>query len=347
MATRIWQGGAEVAGRFSHLFEFDASYGDFEASSTHPYTSNHGYMYESTDDGGFVSLSTGRRKLRVANWYRHQTASITRRKILVLHNADINGGGICDVSIKQNKIKIGVNDLVVAESPDVFLVNTYYHIGVDINVDSSGGWISVFVDGNLVVSFSGNTGNEDVYNVQFGSYDYNRTGSFDDTVYVDDLFIAHHSDGTYIAPPIRRFGYIVPNQDGWYSDCISQDDDSTYNYENVDDVPYDGDNSYNASGVVGQKDTYSMADFTLGVSGYSIRVLIPTFIARKLEDSVDAKVSAIIRLGGVDSVAATYHSLSTQYKLYWERKAQTPSDNSWNQTYVDNVEVGFVSGGDF
>ena len=344
--TRLWQSGAEADAENSHNLELSTIYGAFTTYSSHKKTGDYSYQYRYNTDGGIV-LIDATKQLRIGQHYRHYDSAGTKVAILVWYGTN-HADPIGAVSINGSTIEIITGGYeagsVQAISGSVLSNNTWHQIGVDLKIDASG-WVSVYVDGDLVVSWAGNTGSADINYVQLGPYSSLDASDFTDYAYTDDIYIDDSDgEGSYAALDDLRFPFITPDDDGEYSGCTGQDGNSTYNYQNVDEQPHDGDITFNRANALDEKDTYTMT--TVTISGYTMEALIPVAVAKKLSGSVATEIALMHRESSTD-VEGTYQIPGTGYTLFSERVTTPPVGASWTQTYLDNVEVGFVAKGSF
>lgn len=218
--------------------------------------------------------------------------------------------------------------------------DTYFHVAVDVKIDASAGWVYVYCDGRLVVSFDGDT-NEGGAN--FDTLRLNAVGAdgtWQSATYsVDDLYWDDTSgEGAPAAPPDLRFDWLNPNGNGNYSQFVGSDGNSTDNYLLVDEVgSVPADTDYVTTATDALKDSYALTTITVP-SGWNILAVIFQVAARK----TDVAGTMGLKLGGrysaVDAVGAK-KDLTTAYLLYEERMTTQPGGGAWSQAAVDGVEA--------
>jgi hypothetical protein len=77
--------------------------------------------------------------------------------------------------------------------------------------------------------------------------------------YIDDVYVADttgSANNDFLGPIVVQ--PLLPNGNGFHSDLVGQDSNSTDNYLNVDEDPPDDGTTYNQSGTQGDIDTYAM-----------------------------------------------------------------------------------------
>lgn len=144
----------------------------------------------------------------------------------------------------------------------------------------------------------------------------------------DDDFLGH-----------IRYGVLDPTGNGTNSDLVGSDGNSVDNYQLVDDgFTNDGDTTYVQSAIVGDKDTYAMANMpTPPLTIYGVQTIL---IAKK-SDAGTRAITPVIRSGGTDYNAATEHFLGTSYDTFKQVVDQNPDGPAtWDETAVNAAEFG-------
>jgi len=224
--------------------------------------------------------------------------------------------------------------------------DVWKHFSVDVKIDSSAGWVKVYMNGSLIMSWSGNTGNANITDILLGNFpglgDYYCQVNY---IYFDDLYIddtAGESEPTS-APPIRYFQVVAPNADGNYSQWVGSDGNSTNNYALVDEIPPSTADYIICSGV-DVLDSYNM-DTTTIPANHEIVALIPTVYAKKT-GLTDVQVALGTRLSSTDLVGSD-QTLTGTDALYFERQLTKPGGGNWTQTDLDAVETVVKSRGSY
>lgn len=218
---------------------------------------------------------------------------------------------------------------------------TYYHIGIDIKIDGTNGWVYLYRDGTEVVSFDGDTNN--------GGATFNRLvlGGITATVWTsaarldDVVWFDSTGESAPAAVPDYRLYAIAPTGNGNYSQWDGSDGNQVNNFELYDDLPADDDTTYITTDVAGELDTATMSTFTIP-AGFAIEEVIPVAIARKIDALGAVNLQLVARESATDALSAT-QTLGTGYSIYRARMTTKPSGGNWDQSSLDAVEIGVKS----
>lgn len=203
--------------------------------------------------------------------------------------------------------------LIATTSPNLFQVNTWYHVEIKIVLNDATGSIELKVNNTSVFTFNGDTkngGTESVISrVHFGPV----PGSVVNANFsIDDAYIlngAGSSNNNFKGD--SRIYNVLPNGNGNYSQFVGSDSNSIDNYLLVDENPVNT-SDYVSSGTPGNKDSYAFADLPASVTQV-FAVGQRTYAA-----SADAGVRAarnLVRIGGTDYTGSDYN-VGTSYLLY-------------------------------
>ena len=243
-------------------------------------------------------------------------------QILIHH--DSNGA----ISIWRGYTQIAVSS-GFSLSPD-----TWYYIEAKAFIASTGGYVTVKVNGTTVVSVS-NVNTQNTANASANSIQFSHTASGSCHAYIDDITIL---DGT---------GTINDFQ----GDCrvrtlLAAADDTVmfarsaggYNYANVDDPSPNDDTDYNLSSTVGDKDFLAFND--LPANPGVIKCVQVSARARK-DDSGARSLKTKVKSGGTEGNGAV-SALSTSYTYITDVFATDPHTGAaWTDTAVNASSVGY------
>ena len=220
-------------------------------------------------------------------------------------------------------------------------MNTWYHIGCDVNIDSVNGWAKLYLDGVEVISSTGNTGNSDIESVHCGdAIGARRVGDYS---YVDDLTIDDTTgEAAPAVVPDLRYTLLKPNGAGGYTQWTPS---AGSNYTCVDDVPPAG-SDYVSALSAGLLDSYALGDFA-AQAGSQIAALIPIAVCLKDDAGVASQVSLGTRLSATDLIGSPQNPPTSYNKVLFERQATKPGGSAWSETDVNNAEVVIKSEGTF
>jgi hypothetical protein len=218
--------------------------------------------------------------------------------------------------------------------------SSYMHIGIDVKIHSSAGWVVVYKDGVEILRFEGNTGDADIGSIFYGhDIPASVLMKFDD-FYVDDTT----GEAAAVAVPASYFQLITLNGNGNYNgNWDGSDGNSVDNYLLVDEIPPVDDVDYIQTSVADELESFAMTTFALAV-GQEIQAIIPIAYCKKF--GITEQIALGTRLSGTDSIGAD-QAPSQAYSPRWERQATKPGGGAWDQAALDGVELVVKSRGTF
>jgi hypothetical protein len=328
--NRLWQSGAETGS----LDESPLSVSSTTVSATYKYTGNYGFGIH-TKDTSYIRITppSSTRRIRLVGFWH--PLSYGRGDITGAFETRA-GGTINGMRQNSGNLYIWANG---SSQGSIARANEWQHIGVDIYVHSSAGWVYIYRNGQLILSFDGNTGNADITDVSFGGRTTNAaTGqvwqAYDD-LYVDDIT----GESVPVPAPIRKFYYFTPNAAGNYTQWTPS---SGSNYQTVDEVP-PGDSDYVTASGTDFYDSYNMTSRLLNPNETAM-AMIPIVRARRYD--VTEQIGVGTRYSGTD-VVASGQALSTGFDYYWDRQETPPGGGSWDNTTISGIETVIKSAGTF
>lgn len=332
--TPLWASGMELA---DSRDELTASANNYAATTT-PKTQTYGFnLASASGTGNYYEHSSAISQCRIALHVRHAVTSGTRDLISVY-----NGTTACvrvqwDATNSEWVVLCGATE-VARESDAGFAVsNTYYHVGVDIKIDGTNGWVYLYRDGVQKVAFDGDTNN--------GFATFNRlllgnlsigtgwtSGVLDDVVWFSSTGeVAPAAIADYRVYDMR------PNGNGNYNQMDGSDGNATDNYLLVDELPANDDTDYITTETADDTESFAMNTFTIP-EGFAVEWVVPYAIARK-EDALGALGLQLgTRLSTTDNVGST-QALGTGYAIFREWQDQSPAAANWTQQNLDDLEV--------
>ena len=344
--TRRWQAGAECDTTNSHNVEFGIVNSGFAASATQKRTGAYSYRINKLDGENYGQVNIDATYQIRIGMHLYTIDSATPGDVPAYVAWYYSGGRLGSLRVDEagdlRLYVLGVSqDEEIGARPDA----VWAHFGINIKIDGSSGWVTVYKDGVQIMNFAGDTGSNQIESVRFGT-DIHALTTHEDYSYLDDLFIddiTNESDGVV---PDYRFEYITPEApSGNYSQCMGSDGNQVNNFELVDDQPHDGDATYVEANAINKKDTYNMTTFTLD-DGWGITAVIPVAIAKKSDAGVATQVAMMTRYD-VDDTIGDAQDLPESYGYMWERIVNCPGETGWTQAQLDAVEVGFEGRGTF
>jgi hypothetical protein len=346
--TRRFQSGAELQSAAIEL----TTVGGAVASSTKYKTGS--YSFRNSSGGAmFGPAITATAQFRVGFHLNHNSGTNGMRSIVKWLSGSTVVGGI-GYNATTGLVHIVVGSAPASSVASISAVtiglnatDTWKHIGVNVKLAASGGWVTLYVDGVNVLTFSGDTlgssGVTTIDNIGWHGV-FEVVAAWSNYAYYDDLLIDDLVGEVDGAVPDRRFLLITPNGNGTNSEMTGNDGNQVNNYQMADEVPNDGDTTYVAATSSGLTDTYAMTTVT-PEAGWMFGAVIPLVVARKTAAEDDVQIAPTLR-SGAEEENGSNHTLGTSYTLAWARWATDPStDIAWDQSGVDAVEIGATSAG--
>lgn len=132
---------------------------------------------------------------------------------------------------------------------------------------------------------------------------------------------------------------LMPDADGFYTQWTPLT--GTAHYAMVDEIPPDGDTSYNYDSTVGDKDTYEFPSLAiLAGSVYGIQV---NLWARK-DDAALRQIGALLHFPGPNDFTGSTNTLTTSYQDFtyiWNQNPNTSAN--WNISDINTIQAGVVT----
>ena len=240
------------------------------------------------------------------------------------------------------------------------VVSAWHYISVDFKIDGSAGWVNVWNDGVLKMSFTGDTGVVSATVLKLGQFmdaaNYGGYGGGNGLVDIDD-FVFYDTTGetSAVCLPGDRFPWLnytadhAPDQ-GFSNAGLTQFTPSSGSsqFAMVEECPDDGDTTYNAATAVNQADLFQHSTFMLP-SGYRVVGVIPTMIARKTNAALATQISATAENNGAVTSFTSVQDLATSYAAV--TASLIPDDPAtglpWTQAGVNAAFFGYRSEGVF
>jgi hypothetical protein len=245
--------------------------------------------------------------------------------------------GDIDLVTNGSDIDLRVSASVKDTATGVNTNTPYRNWGIDLKIDPTNGWVKVYVDGDEVASFTGNTGSSAETIVTYGK---TATANYNTDLYIDDIYIDDTTGETEAAlPPILYFYYVTPNDNGYYSNWTPS---SGSGYQCVDEVPASA-ADYVEAIAVDKVDSYDMSTFTIPAGG-EILAIIPQVLAKR--DASTEEIALGTRLSSTDLVGSDQAPSSSAGYLF-ERQTTKPGGGSWDQSALDAVQALIKSRGTY
>lgn len=222
--------------------------------------------------------------------------------------------------------------------------NTLYHIQMHVKLDGVNSIVEVKQDDTLVISYTGplNGGLDTTMSriMFFGagsSYAQNyQTQYFDDIVVNDTTSALCAADATW--PGVLRFVVQEISGPGFYSQFTPVG--FPQNYQNVQDIPNDGDSTYNYALQTNPtyKDSFPVNPNALNPLQITYRAWFEEVIARKTGGT--AKLKLGVRVAGTDYLQPVGQDVGVSYDVYDDRLCTDPSSLiAWTSAGLDSTEI--------
>jgi len=155
--------------------------------------------------------------------------------------------------------------------------------------------------------------------------------------YIDDLYVADttgSANNDFLGPIVVE--PLLPNGNGFHSDLVGQDSNSTDNYLNVDEDPPDDGTTYNQSGTQGDIDTYAMED----VSGSpQVKGVVASVYGKRTQTGAKY-FRPVTRVSSTDYTLSDL-ALSEDYSLVEDAWDVNPNTSTaWTPTTLNGAEFG-------
>jgi hypothetical protein len=227
---------------------------------------------------------------------------------------------------------------LVATGATILSYGVWYLIELRVKI-ADAGTIELKIDGVPELTYSGDTkpgADTTINRVAWITNDGSRYDNIDDIAINDTAGAVDNSwcgDGSVIL--------LKPNANGDASDLTGSDGNQTDNYLLVDEVPADGDTTYNVGSTSGNRDLYGVDDFS--GTGKTIRRV---WVEARAEDTVAAGGECYLSVkvsGGTERKSAAIPLLTTYTKQLLGTVHTVNPENSaaWSDANLDAIQVGF------
>jgi hypothetical protein len=332
--TRITQSGFEARQFTSPPEGFDAGTILEGSGAGNIYTGTYGGVERY--NGNNVQKQTGAiRQIRSGFWAKISDGQGRIR--FAVRDSSFNRLVHLEWKVDQS-VGLNVNDTEQDTASSVH-IGGFIHYGIDVKIHATTGWANFYVNGILKASFSGNTGNVDIYDVVWGAL----TGSSDVWSYYDDIYLDDTTgEGSATPPPALRFHWVGPNGNGNYAQWDGSDGNSTDNYQLLDERPPSS-SDYIDTAVTDEFDSFAMDTVTIP-SNETIEAYIP--IVRAKRGDTTELIALGTRYSSTDLIGSD-QTPTTVEDFFVERQATKPGGGAWDQTALDGVEVVVKSRGTY
>lgn len=258
--------------------------------------------------------------------------------IIQFGNSTGNSANNCELSLTFTAAQLilrrgGPSGTILASSASTYPA-LWHHVEAKATVANSGGTVEVRINGNTVISYTGDTmqstsGTAGIDRVWFGGYS-SVTAPCDDIYVMDTL-------GTSMNNFIGdcRINTLVPVSDAAAAFTRST---GASNWSCVDEMRTNSDTDYVQSATVGHIDRYGYSDLAAAVATvYGVQAVT---WARKT-DATARTMRNLVESSGTTSTGASY-ALLTGYAPYATILTVDPATSTaWTPSGVNSVTAGF------
>ena len=242
-----------------------------------------------------------------------------------------------------NKLSVRRNGTTLATGPTALFAGIPYYIEFKATIDSAAGSYTVKINEVQELTASGvNTRgigtNNSADSVRLGGgvgFSIFGGGSFFNAGYFDDFYCCDGSGGVnndFLGDV--RVQCLFPNGPGATTGWTPL---SGANWQNVDEVPPDGDTTYVSAGTPGTIDTYAMTD--LAATTGTVKGVQTVIDARK-DDSGTRTIAPVFHIGASDYVG-TNQNIMTAYSMFLQPYDTSPATSAaWTVSEVNGLNLG-------
>lgn len=241
-------------------------------------------------------------------------------------NVRVSTSGAVVVYRNTTAISLGTAGTVVA--------GQWYYIEIRVTIADAAGVVQIKLGGAEITNLSTDTKNagtaSTVDAIQLGS------STTDPAVTYDDLYVLNALGSaplnTFLGEVVVQA--LVPNGAGANTGMTPVG--SANNWENVDELPYST-ADYNASDVVGTKDTYAMSN--LAASTGQVFAVQTNIIGNKTGPGA-ASLKPVVRSGGTDYAGSAVAIGPSPSHIGEVRETNPATGAAWTVSGVNAIEVG-------
>lgn len=283
---------------------------------------------------------TSRTQLRAGYWYKRNdtTYQSTDGWFWKWTNT---AGQVNGVRKFGGNLELIVNNTAVASvtftSTDLNDTGNFHHIGLTLKANATAGWLTLYIDGLAVLTFSGNTG-ADVTGL-YAAIGIGSGGHYFYRHILDDLYIHDTAGEPDAAPPTLTFEPLWVNGDSGSQQWTPT---SGANYTNVDEQGNKDDATTTVTTATnGQIDRYTLTDLPTLPAGRVPRAITIIAAAAHSEAGPELKLKATV--GAAETTSAA-KALATAFGYIEETYPLQPDGvSSWTETAVNGLIAGIES----
>ena len=262
----------------------------------------------------------------------------------VYHYRDDNFDVVASIRIDSDlTLRFYVGDVEIGTTAGVVLPDVFTRIETHYTVDDTDGLFEVRVNGNSLFSWSGNTDPLATGHIRYLCLGKILSTSTNILFYYDDIAV-NDTTGTVNNSWCGKGSILLlkPKGVGNYSQFAPSN--NTYdNWEMVDEVPHDGDETYVFSDAADEIDTYEMEELVAdkGIDPTELVVKAVQVCLTGRYEGVDAHLAPMLRSGTTDHEGDVMTMTSSYYRLFDAMFDVNPfTSAAWTYEEVDALEAG-------
>lgn len=231
--------------------------------------------------------------------------------------------------------------VLATSTAGLFSAGVYTHLeyAAKLNTAANGGYIKVWINGNIVINFAGTTISGGVP-ASFTDFSLGKDGN-DATNHDWDDIVFWDENGTDFAYPQITTAYlpVIETLSPDANDTVQFTPSTGSNFQNVDDPAFqNGDTDYNSSSTVGQADQFTLANQAT-TPAYTFGVTLKTVAKIDIAGTVNLRTRLV---SGATTVESANRPLTTSYALYTDYYGKDPNTAAvWTPTQANNLKCGY------
>jgi hypothetical protein len=234
------------------------------------------------------------------------------------------------------------------------ITNQWFHVGYCVKLHETDGFFSMYVDGERVMNYIGDTrlskysppsnalySDTAIYWFGQGAGGTSGIQGWED-VWIDDMYFDQLVDEPDNPVPARRFLMVLPTANG----ADTQWTPSTgTNWENIDDNPHDSGATYNKAVDPDLVDTFVTSDIVLPVDHRIVAAIVSPF-ARRLDSEIESELSVHAFDGTLYSHSPNISLPMSYNRPVFHRFETMPNGADWDEASFNAMQFGYASRGE-
>lgn len=219
--------------------------------------------------------------------------------------------------------------LLASSVNNVWAPGSYFFIEIWPVIDALSGSVTVHLNQQAVLNVSG-VQTQVSANQWWDEIGMNGAQAYDDFYYADPTGSAPYN--TWLGDPRVYTQFPTANSSVQFTPLANQ------NWQEVSEVAFDGDTSYNFDSTVGHEDLFTISALPTtitGILGFQV-----TGAYRK-DDAGLREIKQAVKSGATESYGATYALADTHYNYFTDVFLTDPNDGNWTRTTLNAVLIGY------